>query len=82
MILGTTEIRKRLDAGEIFRQGTWDAECIKEASYALRVAQDGMVFDGKPYAPEGGDCPEWPITLKPGHLATLSTLERLCMPGD
>ena len=82
MILGTTEIKKRLDAGQIFQQGTWDAGCIKEASYALRVAEDGMVFDGKPYAPDGGDCPKWPITLKSGHLATLSTLERLCMPGD
>ena len=82
MILGKTEIQKRLDAGVIFRQQTWAQDCIKEASYALRVAKDGMVFDGKAYAPGGGACPEWPITLEPGRLATMSTVERLCMPGD
>ena len=82
MILGTTEIRKRLEDGEIFRRETWDDGCIKEASYALRVAQDGMLLDGKAYHPDSGDCPEWPITIKPGLIATLSTVERLCMPGD
>ena len=82
MILGTTEIRKRLDAGEIFQQGTWDANYIKEASYALRVAEDGMMLAGEMYDPDSRKCPDWPITIQPGRLAILSTVERLRMPGD
>lgn len=32
MILGGTIIRQRLENGEIFREGTWEESCIKEAS--------------------------------------------------
>lgn len=81
MILGTQKIQERLDKGEIFRKGTWCKDCIKEASYALRVAKDGMVVNGKSYYP--GNCyQESVIKIEPGRIAILSTVERLCMPAD
>ena len=81
MILGSDEILRRLNNGEIFRKGTWVAESIKEASYALRVAGDGMMLGGKRYRPEK-DYVEGAIEIEPGKIAILSTLERLNMPGD
>ena len=81
MILGTEKILERLEKGEIFHKETWKSECLKEASYALRVAADGMVVGGKAYGP-GKRYPHCVIKIKPGHIAILSTEERLCMPGD
>ena len=81
MILGSEEIRRRLNNGEIFRERTWVAESIKEASYALRVADDGMMLEGKRYRPEK-DRVKGAIEIEPGKIAILSTLERLNMPGD
>ena len=81
MILGTAKIRERLENGEIFHTKTWKYECLKEASYALRVAADGMVVDGKTYEP-GKRYPHCVIKILPGRIAILSTEERLRMPGD
>ena len=81
MILGTEKIQERLEDGEIFRRPSWDGRNIKEASYALRVAKDGMVVDGKVFSP-GTAYPEPVIEIKPGHIAILSTEERLRMPSD
>ena len=47
MILSGESILERLKDGEIFRQGTWDEGSIKEASYALRLANDGLLVEGK-----------------------------------
>lgn len=54
---------------------------IKEASYALRVAKDGLLLDGKLYDP-GTSFPGQYIEIKPGSIAILSTIERLNMPCD
>ncbi len=81
MTLGSEEIRRRLRAGEVFRRDTWVEESIKEASYALRVASDGLMLRGKRYKP-AEDYVEEEITIQPGEIAILSTLERLNMPGD
>lgn len=51
MILGGFAIRERLENGGIFREGTWEDSCIKEASYTLRVAPDAMMIDGKIFPP-------------------------------
>ena len=40
MILAGNEILSRLNAGDIFKEDTWCKTCIKEASYALRIADD------------------------------------------
>ena len=80
-VLGSHEIRRRLDCGEVFRAETWNAEGIKEASYALTLAWDGLVVDGHPYPP--GTCyGETQIRIEPGRIAILSTKEILRMPGD
>ncbi len=59
MILGHDEIRNRLDKGEIFRKDTWDPDCIKEASYALRITPDGLLLDGKFYDPFSKNKQNW-----------------------
>ena len=84
MILGYGEIRKRLRNGEIFRKDTWDEGCLKEASYVLRIAGDGLLLDDKFYDPfdlknrHRGDY----IVIDPGKIAILSTKEALSMPRD
>ncbi len=81
MILSSTLIRKRLESGEIFVAGTWDQGCIREASYTLRVAWDGMLIDDTPYPP-GTHYPHPFIRIEPGRIAILSTVERFKMPRD
>ena len=81
MILGKDAIRERLRNGEVFKDETWVEESIMEASYALRVASDGLLLGGKRFKPDG-DSIEGRIEIKPGEIAILSTVERLDMPGD
>ena len=81
MILGKDAIRERLNNGEVFKDGTWVEESIMEASYALRVASDGLLLGGKRYKPDE-DSIEGRIEIEPGEIAILSTKERLNMPGD
>ena len=81
VILGKDAIRERLKDGQIFKDGTWVEESIMEASYALRVASDGLLLGGKRYRPDK-DSIEERIAIKPGEIAILSTIERLNMPGN
>ena len=82
MILAQEEILRRLCAGDIFRgEGTWRKSCLQEASYALRIANDALLTDGKFYDPGekyDGDY----IRIEPGKIAILSTKELLNMPAD
>lgn len=81
MILAHEEILRRLRSGDIFRQGTWLESCLQEASYALRIANDAILIDGKFYDPGqkyDGDY----ISIEPGKIAILSTKELLNMPAD
>lgn len=80
-VLGSGEIRRRLIRGEVFKDGTWDPKGIMEASYALTIAWDGLVVDGRPYPP-GTYYDETQIRIEPGRIAILSTNEILNMPGD
>ena len=80
-VLGTVELKRRLDNGEIFKPGTWELSGIKEASYVLRIAWDGLVVNGDPYPP--GTCyRNTHVQIEPGRIAVLSTQEVLIMPGD
>jgi len=81
MILSGTAIRIRLENGEIFAPGSWDEGCIKEASYTLRIAKDGMHINGEAYSP-GKDFPQETISIEPGNIGILSTVERFNMPKD
>ena len=80
-VLGTVELKKRLDNGEVVKLGTWEPSGIKEASYVLRIAWDGLVVDGDPYPP-GTYYRETQLEIEPGRIAILSTQEVLMMPGD
>ena len=82
MILGTRQILSRLSAGEIFRDGTWVWDSVKEASYALRVAGNGMIIDEDKIEPWDTKNARSEIKIQPGRIAVLSTVERLCMPSD
>ena len=81
MILAQEEILKRLCGGDIFRKGTWRRACLKEASYALRIANDALLIDGKFYDP-GKNYEGDYITIEPGKIAILSTQEHLNMPAN
>jgi len=81
MILVNATIRSRLTAGEIFKVGTWQEDCVKEASYALRVAHDFCMLDGHWYEADGRPTTE-PLKILPGKIAILSTVERFDMPAD
>ena len=81
MILSGDAIQARLKLGQIFKEDTWESKHLKEASYALRVAPDGLVLEGKPYRPKK-EFIEGDIVIKPGKIAILSTVERMNMPGD
>ena len=80
MILGTEEIRDRMS--EIFVDDSGCVESIKEASYALRVAGDGMIIGDKIIEPGDEKNARSEIEIEPGRVAVLSTKERLCMPGN
>lgn len=80
-VLGSKEILKRLEDGQVFRDGTWSPEAVKEASYALTLAWDGLVVDGDPYPP-GTPYEKSQIRIEPGRIAILSTKETICMPKD
>ena len=77
MILSGDEIRSRLD--EIFKPETHDDTGIKEASYVLRVAGDGLMFEGKIFELDTNK-PATSIEINPGKIAVLSTKEHLTMP--
>ena len=81
MILGEDAIRRRLKDGQVFRDGSWVDESIREASYVLRVASDGLLLGGKRFRP-GKDKVDQRIEINPGEIAILSTMERLNMPRD
>lgn len=81
MILSGEAILERLRDGQIFRLGTWDAASIMEASYALRLANDGLLVNGEFYDP-GVPYTGSYISIEPGEIAILSTIERLNMPAD
>ena len=84
MILGHNEIHNRLTKGDIFRKDTWDPNCVKEASYVLRIADDGLLLNGEFYDPYGQRNREKSnfIEIDPGKIAILSTKEELVMPSD
>ena len=91
MILGHNEIHNRITKWEVFKEGTWDSGCVKEASYVLRIAADGLLLDGKFYEPFSQEKPNWfqklteprnYIQIDPGKIAIISTIEELNMPSD
>ena len=85
MILNGDQIRQRCEPEssdpEIFKSCTWTPSSFMEASYALRVASDELMIDGKFYERENA-YPGTYLEIKPGRIAILSTVEKLIMPRD
>lgn len=81
MVLDRNTILSQLEAGNIFKSGTWDKNSVKEASYALRMAHVFCMVDGKWYEANERKESE-PIIVTPGKIAILSTIERFDMPGN
>ena len=81
MILSRGSILGRLRRGQVFKEHSWCQGCLKEASYALRVAPDGLMLEGTHYRP-GEEYIDGSIKINPGKIAILSTVERLDMPED
>ena len=85
MVLSGAHIRQRLDdqgaPPEIFKPDTWVPSGLKEASYALRVANDQLMIDGTFYE-LSNPFPRTYIEISPGRIAVLSTVEELLMPND
>ena len=81
MILSREAMCSRLKKGQIFKKCTWDEKCLKEASYAMRVAPDGLMLEGTHYRPDE-ECVKGDIEINPGKIAILSTVEKLDMPCD
>ena len=80
-MLSSQAILERLKDEQVFKRGTWNPCQIKEACYVLRIADDGLLVDGKFYDPTNS-LEESYITIDPGKIAILSTLEKLDMPPD
>ena len=81
MILSGEEILRRLNEGQIFKENTWVEQSVKEASYALRIDNDGLLIDGTFYDPGVAYKGDY-IEIEPGKIAILSTKERLNMPDN
>src|SRR5690242_19147994 len=78
-MLNRDQIKARLDAGEIFRPGTWEEGSIGGASYDLHIAKDFLIVGGKAYQ-VGADVRD--IVIDSGETALVSTKERFCMPWN
>ena len=76
-MLNRDEILARLDAGQIFRPGTWDERSVGGASYDLHIAKDHLIVAGVPY-PVGSEVRD--IVIASGETALVSTKESFRMP--
>lgn len=86
-VLGYQNLLTRLNAGEIFREGTWEERRLQGAKYNLRLASDLLVVPDRPSHPTGRVYPRGKhrrkeVILAPGDVAFVSTAERLAVPWD
>jgi deoxycytidine triphosphate deaminase len=85
-VLGDTELRKRLDKKEIFCDRTWVPENLRSAGYDLRIADDFLIVPDADYPggrryERGVKCKD-SVVMRPGDVAFVSTMEKMCIPWD
>lgn len=90
-VLARNEICRRLLAADpekwVFLPDSCDVACVRGAAYDLRVASDYLITpSGTRYWPDASN-PDFlkrdaSFVLRPGDVAFVSTMERLCMPWD
>lgn len=76
-MLDRIELYRRLRAGDIFVDETWDEDCLSTASYDLRIAPDHLILPSNHRRPVGSDVGEF--IIKPGETALVSTMERFSL---
>ena len=85
------ELLKRLQEGEIFREGSWEKNKLRYVGYDLRIADDFLILpngeedtgsNNDVYKYNKGQKRDQIIYLKPGQTIFVSTKERICMPWD
>lgn len=79
-VLSGPEIEKR--ATEIFMPGTWDKVSVQEATYDLRVDTKPLLRIGGESYDQDQPYPRSYLTIEPGELAMLPTMESFQMPND
>ena len=80
-VISGNEMQSKLDKGQIFRTDTWSPDCVQEASYDLRMADDFLIVGGKTH-PEGTSFPDAYVSIALGEIALLSTMELCKLPDD
>ena len=79
-VLTGNEIKRHRDS--IFSRQSWSNECFQEVSYDLRIDTEPYLrVSGKVYEPEA-PYKGTQITIRPGDLALLPTVESFNMPQD
>ena len=79
-VLTGKEIYKRRD--RIFRGGSWGSESFQEASYDLRVDTEPVLRVGGELYADDVKYRGSRITIQPGEMAMLPTIERFNMPSN
>lgn len=77
-VLGSQKILERIH--EIFVTESATADNVREASYDLRLADDGLLFGGRWHGI--GQQVVGDVMIRRGEVAVLSTAERFRMPSD
>ena len=79
-VLSGPEVERR--ATEIFMPKKWDKDSVQEATYDLRVDTKPLLrIGGKSYDKDRPYTRSY-LTIEPGELAMLPTMESFQMPGD
>lgn len=84
-LLNREAIKAELEAGRIFKPGSWDEHSLRAAGYDVRLASD-LMYVPDPMSERGaryyarGTHRRAEIVLQPGDTAFVSTVERLCLP--
>lgn len=85
--LSRRSMNELLEQGSLFREGSWSPSNVRAACYDLRMARDVMVVPDRPASPHGkyyrkGKMRNRDVILRPGDVAFVSTIERLCIPWN
>src|SRR6185437_15096896 len=84
-LLGRSSILRRLDSGQIFAPGTWNASQVRGAGYDIRMASDLLFMTDSKGAPHKyglGNHHTGPVILEPSCVALVSSHERFRLPED
>lgn len=82
--LADTQIRALLDRDMLIENGSWDADCVRHASYTIRFgtkAEHRTRDDGN-LRLENLNANSQPVRIEPGQTTLLYSIEHLRIPDD